>query len=399
MSLNDLSIDKKSSALAGVSVDIVVSGSIAAVESVKFIRSLRRLGADVFVYLTSGGAQFITPMALEWASTHPVVTVFEGAASHLATHDACVIAPASANFIAHVAHGLTGSPATALVASYLGQKKKVFVVPSMHDSLMDSPHCEENIKRILPWTTILTGPREEGKRKFPQPDVLADTLAHEFNYRKTRGAPVLITMGTTRGYIDDVRYFSNYSSGRLGTLIAEEFYRNGFATDVIAGPALHRPLVYTRLSCIETNEELLSHALHSVEEGAGAAIFAASVLDFIPEKKVAGKIHSDGELAVTFRKAEKIIGRIQPKYNLKVGFKLETSLNSRQMHDIARSYIEKYDLRLMVFNLLANVDENRHTATIFEKNPGSVPICRGEITSKAEIARFIVDHVKQAYPS
>ena len=395
--LTDLSIDKKSSALEGVTLDVVVSGSIAAVESVKFIRALRRLGADVHVYLTTGGAQFITPTALEWASANRVVTAFEGMTSHLAGHDACIVAPASANFIAQMAHGMTSVPATALVSSYLGQGKRVCIVPSMHESLMDSPICLQNMARIQPWVQMVSGPREEGKRKFPDHEILADTIAHQVNHNERFKAPVLITMGTTRGYVDEVRYFSNYSSGRLGSLIAEEFYRQGFATDVVAGPSTYRPRVFTRLLRIETNEELLDQSLKSVNEGAGAAIFAASVLDFIPEHPTTGKIKSDQQLTVTFRKSEKIIGRIQPHLGLKVGFKLETSLSTAQMRFIAKEYMDKYDLRLMVVNLLKDVDEHRHAATIFERGDGDCLICHENVASKAAIARFIVGHIKKGY--
>ena len=100
---------------------------------------------------------------------------------------------------------------------------------------------------------------------------------------------------------------------------------------------------------------------------------------------------------MTFRKAEKIIGRVHPRQGPKVGFKLETSLTSTQMRDIAKDYMDKYNLTLMVFNLLADVDENRHVATIFENGGGEIPVCHEKIEGKAPLARFIVDHVGQCY--
>src|SRR5690242_6546348 len=148
MELSDLSVIPKSSTLRGKHLDVIVTGSIAAVESVRFVRALRRLGAEITVYLSDGGAQFITPIALSWASTRSVVTGFSGEATHLATHDGCVIAPASANFIADVLHGKASTPSTALVASYFGQRRPVFYLPAMHESLFRSPHIKTNLARF-----------------------------------------------------------------------------------------------------------------------------------------------------------------------------------------------------------------------------------------------------------
>lgn len=133
--MNDLDVIPSSDALAGRRVDVVVSGSIAAVESVKFIRALRRLGAEVTPWLSHGGATFITPMAVTWAAGKDAVTGFSGNASHIATSDAVIVAPASSSILTKMARGMTDSHCTALLASALGQTKPVLILPSMHDSL------------------------------------------------------------------------------------------------------------------------------------------------------------------------------------------------------------------------------------------------------------------------
>ena len=161
MANSDLEVKIHSIALAQKSIDLICSGSIAAIESPRLIRALRRLGAHVRPYLTDGGRQFITPMALSWAANHQTVTEFSGTAPHIASGDALVVAPASASFIQKIAHGVCDSPASALAASYLGQKKRVLVLPNMHDSLFDAPAFQKNLATINPWVTILGGRLEE----------------------------------------------------------------------------------------------------------------------------------------------------------------------------------------------------------------------------------------------
>ncbi len=100
----------------------------------------------------------------------------------------------------------------------------------MHDSLALAPSHLKNLSTLSTWSGvhILPSRLEEGKRKFPEPAALADVAAHLMNQKRRPASPVLLTMGTTRGYIDDVRYVSNYSSGKLGSTVASELYRQVF---------------------------------------------------------------------------------------------------------------------------------------------------------------------------
>ncbi|MBF0440731.1 MAG: hypothetical protein HQK54_02390 [Oligoflexales bacterium] len=391
--LPDFEVCPISNALKGVNLDVIVSGSIGAVESVRFIRSLRRIGAKIQPWLTRGGSQFVTEMSLEWASSQNVIRNFTGKASHIALNDACVVAPASANILGKVASGLTDTPETALIASYLGMRKPVFFVPNMHDSLINSPQVKLNIDKIGRWAVILEARQEEGKNKFPEPKTLADTISHNINSNKNY-YPTLLTMGTTRGYVDDVRYFSNYSSGKLGSLIAEELYRMGVPTHVIAGPCQYLPGTCTSLSRIKTNEEMLARCLEKNHHDCRAAIFAASVLDFIPEKRLPGKISSQENLSVKFIKTPKIIEKITPSSGIKVGFKLESVLSPEIAQKLAADYIKRYSLSLIVINCLSDVDENKHSAYLFEKSPQDDSVMEPRIiTGKQEISMGITSHV------
>ena len=384
---SDLLVTPVSDALKGCRVDVVVTGSIAAVESVRFIRSLRRLGADVTPWLSQGGSSFITPMSVTWAAGKDAVTGFSGSATHIATSDAVIVAPASSSVLAKISRGMTDSHCTALISSALGQQKPVMILPAMHDSLLSAPAMREHIARISSWDNVsmLTAREEEGKQKFPDPRQLADQVAHIINRVKRPKAPVLVTMGTTRGYIDDVRYISNYSSGALGSAISEELYRHGFATHVVAGPCEVKPTSATKLESVKTTGDMLAACERAEANGLSAGIFCASVLDYEPNEPSTGKIKSgQSKLTVSLKPTPKIIGSVTLKGLPKVGFKLETGLSVDEIKGIADVYIKKYDLTLLIANELATVSATSHHAWAFPKS-GS----RSELGSKAAIADYI----------
>jgi phosphopantothenoylcysteine decarboxylase/phosphopantothenate--cysteine ligase len=388
---SDLAINPVSEALSGWELDVVVSGSIGAVESVKVIRSLRRLGGSVTPWLTRGGAEFVTPQSLSWAAARETITSFSGTASHIAVRHGCIVAPASASLIAKIAHGQTDTPASALVASYLGNKKPVLLVPNMHNSLYQSPGIQENLKKIESYGVKVLGARtEEGKQKFPLSETLADVCAHELALQ-TSGSKgrVLVTMGTTRGYIDDVRYISNYSSGALGTAISHELYRNGFETIVVCGPCPVRPTVATKVIDIETNAEMEAAIGDSAKLSIDAAVLAASVLDFIPKVRQTGKIRSDSDAGLTLElsPSKKLIKDL--KTPIKVGFKLESGLTEASAEQFAKDYISKYGLSLFVINDLADVSATKHQAKIFKRNGKECT----SVESKGAIAHAICQHI------
>ena len=391
MASNDLHVSQTSEALKARTLDVIISGSIGAVESVRFLRALRRLGAEVHPWLTHGGALFTTETALSWAAAHPTRTRFEGDASHIASYDACIIAPASANIIGKIAQGLTDSPATALVASYLGQKKPVILVPNMHDSLMQSPMVAFNLQKISAFCTVLTAREEEGKQKFPDPKQLADQVAHLLNQAQSR--KFLITMGTTRGPIDDIRYISNYSSGALGSHIVEEFYRYGHRVHVVAGPCPVRPACFSTCTDVVTNEAMMDAVRSIAGAGIDGAIFAASVLDFVPNQKQAGKVRSTDELKVDFVRTPKIIAEVNQNLAFKVGFKLEVAANTHEREAIVKDYLQKYRLSHLVYNQLQDVSQTDHTAVVFTGS-AQAPL---PIKGKSNIAQYLVQEAGRTF--
>lgn len=392
MQLDDLAIEPISQALANQKIDVVVTGSIGAVEAVRFIRALRRLGAEIYPSLSEGAKLFTTESALSWAAANPVQSNFSGSVTHLATRDACLIAPCSADFAAKIAAGICDQACLALVASYLGQKKPVFLLPNMHNSLYNSPFFQNALSKLAEnGVSIINSREEEGKQKFPEPKFLADQFAHAMNRKKfNSNSSAAVIMGSTRAYIDDVRYISNYSSGRLGCLITDELYRQGILTKVVCGPAKFMPLNYNSLVNVETHEELKTQSIKAAEES-DSVIMLASVLDFVPEKKISGKVSSHSDFNnISLKKTEKILPLLKPKRGIKIGFKLESLGNEAAMVEIARSYLEKYQLNYLVYNYLKDVSAENHRAQIFYLDEKK-SLLNKEIDGKAKLATTIAE--------
>lgn len=394
---SDLAVRSISSSLKNRHIDVVVTGSIGAVESVRFIRQMRRLGASVQAWMSHGARQFTTETALAWASGRSVRTDFSGEFSHISEADACVIAPASASFIGKLTHGITDSHTTALCLSAIGKCIPTLMIPNMHDSLLSSPSIGANIDKLAKYVNVIEGRVEEGKHKFPNPHHLADKVAHIINSTivKNKLPQVMITMGSTRGYIDQVRYVSNYSSGALGSEIASECYRRGWKTDVIVGPCPIKPQSYSSITEVETNEMLEKACREKLDPNSGVAIMAASVLDFIPSQTLNGKVSSKSDLTVSFIKTPKIISQVRSNTGIKIGFKLEAELDAEKTRRIAADYISRYQLSAIVINKLQDVDSKRHKATFVEVSGPDIQYTN--LTSKAEIAAAICDHIQDRY--
>ena len=395
---SDIAVTNLSESLSGQHLDVIVSGSIGAIESVRLIRALRRLGATVTPWLTEGGAQFITPMALAWAAGNPTITQFQGHASHVETHDGCVIAPASANFISRMIHGRTETPSAAIVTSYLGAGKPVSALPSMHDSLAQAPAVRTNLETLKTWGVRLLEPRlEEGKHKMPLPEILADEISHFQNtFQKERVHRVMITLGGTKSQIDDVRYLGNYSTGSLGSKIAEECYRWGFATSIIAGTRQTQPKVYTDFTSAETYDEMKNACLTTAKDNISAAIMCAAVLDFQPKARIYGKVKSTSVAdPIELEPTPKIIEHIAPKPQIFVTFKLESEISEDACKSIASAYQHRVGSTMVVLNGVKEVSATKHLAYLVDcKNDHKVI----KIEGKYEISKEIVRHLRTNLP-
>lgn len=169
----DVQVDRIGDQFEGKRIALCITGGIAAIETPKIARHLRRLGADVHAYVTPNVYDFVGKVALEWGTGNPVIDRLTGSAEHICLDDIVLVAPATLNTINKIFAGIADNPATTLVASALGKKVAVYIAPTMHESLYDNPILQQNLARAAEYgITVIPPRRSEGKAKIPRLDTI-----------------------------------------------------------------------------------------------------------------------------------------------------------------------------------------------------------------------------------
>jgi phosphopantothenoylcysteine decarboxylase/phosphopantothenate--cysteine ligase len=175
----DLKVEKIEDYLKGKSIALCVTGGIAAIETPKIARHLRRYGASVKAYVTPSAYDFIGKSALEWATEQEVVDKLSGRAEHISYHDLVLVAPATLNTINKIMVGIADNPVTTLVASALGRKTPVYIAPTMHETLYNNPIFHRNLLDVYKYGINVIEPRfSEGKAKIANTTKIVNTIVN-----------------------------------------------------------------------------------------------------------------------------------------------------------------------------------------------------------------------------
>jgi phosphopantothenoylcysteine decarboxylase/phosphopantothenate--cysteine ligase len=387
---DDLQVEPISDHLAGRQIALCVAGGIAAIESPRVARALRRHGAVVRSLMTEAATRFITPLSLEWGTGRPVTTALSGAVEHIATDHAIVVAPATLDIIARLAHGLADDPVTTRLASAIG-RVPVLLAPAMHTSLARSPIHRRNLELLGPLVTLIPSRLAEGKEKVAPPEEIARATVRALARGPLVGAPVLVTAGPTRANVDRFRFLGNRSTGRLGCAIAEELHLAGADVTLVYGPAEAEPPSGVTLVRVETYDQMREATLAGAAR-ARAGVFAAAVLDFAPAQVIDQKLPSDRAHSVELQPTAKIIhavDEVAPEM-VKIGFKLEY-----QPGGTSEEHLRQAGARAVVQNRLDAVVVNAIDAVgaAADDHPALLIGVEGDekrVHGKAAIARAIV---------
>ena len=378
-------------------VVLCVTGSIAAVESVKLARELKRQGMNVTCFMSDDACKIIHPNAMEFATGKNVILELTGDIEHVkyAQADLILVAPATANLISKFAYKIADNPISTLLITAYGYSTPIIFVPSMHDSMYKA--VSENIKSCKDEGVIFIDPkREEGKAKFPSiQDITLQTL-RETSERKLRDQKVVITAGGTYEEIDSVRGITNRSSGKMGLEIAKEAFIQGADVTLITGSIkVHVPKIFDRIK-INSTAEMKSEIIKIIPES-DVFISAAAVSDFTVEKAYVekqDKISSKEDLTLDLKKAPKIINivkEINPNIFL-VGFKAEYNVSDEELISLAHKKMESSGADLMIANDVsikgAGFGSDKNQVIIVDGNTFTVPL-----TSKTEIAKKIIQKI------
>jgi phosphopantothenoylcysteine decarboxylase / phosphopantothenate---cysteine ligase len=385
-----------------------VTGGIAAYKTPLLVRGLIKAGAEVQVVFTPAAHDFITPLTMATLSKRPVLTELfarDGSGQwtdhvHLARWaDAMVIAPASANTMGKMAHGLCDN---LLLATFLSAVCPVYVAPAMDLEMWNSAATAQNLSRLMERGVRCIGPEHgalasglEGEGRMTEPMDIVATLARDLvkdNY--LNGKRVLVTAGGTQEAIDPVRYITNRSTGKMGYAIALEAARRGALVDLVATPGpLHMDAPGITLTRVVSAQDMAAACKHLAPQQ-DLLIMAAAVADYAVAQPSAGKMKKKAEgMSLALVPTEDILawmGANRRAGQVVVGFALETDHGL----DSAQEKLARKGADVMVLNSLLDSgagfghDTNRVTLLGKDKEPLGLPLM-----DKADVARHILDHL------
>ncbi|RMD78876.1 MAG: bifunctional phosphopantothenoylcysteine decarboxylase/phosphopantothenate--cysteine ligase CoaBC [Gammaproteobacteria bacterium] len=327
--------------LGGKRILVGVTGGIAAYKAAELVRLLVGAGAEVRVVMTQGARAFVAPLTFQALSGHPVRSELlapgeEAGMDHIALArwaQAVVVAPASAAFLARLAHGLAQDLLTTLC---LATRAPLLLAPAMNGAMWEHPATQANAALLRGRGVRLLGPEagplacgEEGPGRMATPEALLQALAGLLGPRPLAGRRVLVTAGPTREPLDPVRYLGNRSSGRMGYALAQAAAEAGAEVLLVSGPvALPVPPGVRRVA-VERAEEMRRAVLAEAPR-CDLLLAAAAVADFAPEAAAAAKIKKEalgGEgLTLRLRPTPDIVAEVArlPRRPFLVAFAAET---------------------------------------------------------------------------
>ncbi len=382
---------------------VAISGGIATYKSAEFVRGLQRQGAQVRVAMTNSATQFVTPLTFQALSGHPVLSEDDGSfdsagMDHIALarwSDAIVVAPATANVIAKLAHGMADSFVTALCLAHQG---KLAVAPAMNQAMWNNPATQLNVAQLKTRGISIFGPEtglqacgEIGAGRMLEPQQLVDQCAALFANDLLSGKSVVITAGPTQEPIDPVRYLSNRSSGKMGYALAEAAAEAGANVSVISGPThltRHDRVTYID---VETAQQMMTASLQATRD-ADVFIAAAAVADYTPEHYHEHKVKkTDNHLSLSLTRTPDIVKQVKQINSdlFCVGFAAETEC----VIEHAKHKLESKSLDMIVANQvgIANQGFNSdYNAVEIISDNSSITLARAR---KTEIARNIINEI------
>lgn len=392
--------------LAGRKIVLGVTGGIAAYKAVELTSRLRKAGAEVHVIMTRAAQDFVTELTFREISGQAVVTsMWDKVPTHNVEHialanlaDLLLVAPATANFLAKAAAGLADDM---LTTTLLATKAPVFLAPAMNTNMYENPVTQKNLRELAARGFHIIEPASghlacgvTGKGRLPEPvDIARQVEAFFAKARDLLGRKVLVTAGGTREPLDPVRYLGNRSTGRMGYAIAQEAAARGADVVLVSAPSALPVPPGVRCVHVETAREMREAVLREFDD-ADVVIKAAAVADYRPKIVAENKIKkSEGEFTLVLERNPDILLELGQKkrQQVLVGFAAETT----KLEEYARGKLAKKNLDFIVANDVSRPDAgfavDTNCAKLFMRD-GTV--CDCPLSSKAELAGVILDHVR-----
>ena len=390
--------------LKGKTVLLGVTGGIACYKSAGLASALVKQGANVQVLMTRNATEFIGPHTFESLTGNRVsVDTFDRnyqfQVEHIALADQAdlvLVAPATANVLAKLAHGLADDMLTTTVLACDCPK---IAAPAMNTRMYENPVTQDNLALLRRYGWEIVEPASGrlacgavGKGKMPEPEELLETVLHALSHAKDmEGLKVLVTAGPTQEALDPVRCLTNHSTGKMGYALARAAAMRGADVTLIHGETALQPVKFTTDVPVTTAQQMYE-AVTSRFDATDVLIMAAAVADYRPAAVANDKIKKkDGDMSIPLERTPDILGTIGPKktHQFLCGFSMET----RDLVENSSAKLTKKNLDMVVANNLKvagagfGVDTNVVTL-ITPDGTRELPLM-----SKADVADAILDEI------
>ena len=372
--------------LTGKCVVLGITGGIAAYKMANVASALRKTGAEVRVIMTKNATNFITPITFETLTgqkcmVDTIARDFKFEVTHIETAkaaDLILIAPATANVIAKMAHGIADDMLTTVV---LAARCPKLVSPAMNTGMLENPITQDNLKTlekygfgIIPSESGVLACKDKGSGRLPKEEVLLDYIYRELARPKDmQGLRVTVTAGPTQESLDPVRYLTNHSTGRMGYAIAREAMLRGAEVTLISGPVSLAPPPFVKVVPVVTAQDMFEAVAARLND-TDILIKAAAVADYRPAHVAEDKIKKTGagdldQLAL--ERTQDILGWVAQHRHEGLyvcGFSMET----QNMLENSAAKLEKKKLDMVVANNLkvagAGFGVDTNVVTLITKN-------------------------------
>jgi phosphopantothenoylcysteine decarboxylase/phosphopantothenate--cysteine ligase len=395
--------------LSGAHVVVAVGGGIAAYKAAEVVRGLVKQDATVQVVMTASATRFIAPLTFQALTGRKVFTDLfdltqESEIGHIQVADRAdlvVVAPATANLIARMAHGMADDVVTAVL---LATRAPVLIAPSMNVNMWNHPLTQQNLQTLVGIGHRVVEPGEGflacrwiGKGRLAEPAEIVEAAAHVLSPRDLAGRRVVVSAGPTHEAIDPVRFLGNRSSGKMGYAVAAAAARRGAEVTLVAGPTALADPPGVVVAHVETARQMQAE-VERAADGADAVIMAAAVADFRPVAPASHKLKRSemtGPLSIGLEPNPDLLAGLGERRRaagagpLLVGFAAET----RDVESYARAKLRAKGCDLVVANDVTEpgagfaVDTNR---VILVDADRTTPVPAG---AKTEVAHRILDRV------
>ncbi|MEM0128817.1 MAG: bifunctional phosphopantothenoylcysteine decarboxylase/phosphopantothenate--cysteine ligase CoaBC [Thermoplasmata archaeon] len=350
--------------LEGRRIVLGIAGSIAAIEAPRIARELLRHGAEVVAVMTPDARRIITPEAMEFATGHPPVTELTGGVEHVALlgpgegrADLLLIAPATANTIGKIAHGIDDTPVTSCASVALGGGIPILLAPAMHADMHRNPAVQASLEALRRWGVgFVPTVSAEGEEKLAPPEAIAAAVLHRLARGPWSGRTVVVIGGAAREPIDHVRSLTNESSGAMAVSLAAQAHYRGAMVELWMGHHTVPLPPYLEVHPWRTVGDLVALAERRKEALARASlvIVPAALADYTvspADGKISSRDHPTLQLSlVRAAKVLPTLRRLAPRPCLLVGFKLEATSDEGSLAGAAARLADEADLDGVVAN-------------------------------------------------